>query len=146
CDYNAPLVSERFGRHMARDRFAALWRNVVALIRKKRLGRFDVVDLDKMPETIGAEANPFAALNVRAHPSNAHLATLSGDWDSFYAAKRSSATRKTERKKLRQLVEHGEVRLVHAENQEDRAQVLNVLMQQKSDWFTRMGVNNIFKR
>ena len=44
--------------------------------------------------------------------SGAYLANLPSDWEAFYAAKRSSATRKRERRQLRQLAEHGAVRLV----------------------------------
>jgi CelD/BcsL family acetyltransferase involved in cellulose biosynthesis len=144
CDYNGPLLSEQFLRHAGVSRFALLWRDVIKLVRKTTRRRFDFIDLQRMPETVGAEANPFLALKVLAHPSAAHVASLGENWDAFYTAKRSSATRKTERKKLRQLGEHGEVRFVPAQESGERAWILNTLMEQKSQWFAKQGVKNIF--
>ena len=65
-----------------------------------------------MPEAVGAQRNPFLDLKVRANPSGAYVAMLGGDWDAFYAAKRSSSTRKRERRQFKHLAEHGEVRFV----------------------------------
>jgi len=144
CDYNGPLLSPRFTRH-AED-FAQLWRDVVALLRKARIARFDFIDLGKMPQTVGAQANPFLALKVLDHPCGAHVANLGENWEAYYTANRSAATRKKERKKLRQLGELGEVRFVEAQARADRAEILSTLIGQKSRWFARVGVKNIFAR
>ena len=63
-----------------------------------------------MPEAIGEQANPFCALRLTPHVNDAYLTALVGDWETYYAAKRSSATRRTDRKKQRRLAEYGEVR------------------------------------
>lgn len=146
CDYNAPLLSERFVGQADAGRFAHIWRDVMKLIRKKSVGRFDFVDLGKMPETVGGEANPFLALKVQDHPSGAHLAGLGGDWETFYAAKRSPATRKKERKRLKQFGEFGELRFVDAQDEIGRTSVVRELIAQKSHWFARMGVRDIFSK
>jgi CelD/BcsL family acetyltransferase involved in cellulose biosynthesis len=146
CDYNAPLLGPQFSARMSAERFALAWRDVIALLRADPRLRFDLIDLQKMPETVGAQRNPFLDLAVRAHPSGAYVANLGRDWETFYAAKRSSATRKRERRQLKQLAEHGEVRFVNVEEHDDIERTLTTLIEQKSRAFARMGVENLFAR
>ena len=94
CDYNAPLLAERFSAHVSVERFMLAWRDIIRLLRSDPRFRFDLIDLQKMPECVGAQRNPFLDLDVRVHPSGAYAAALGADWDAFYAAKRSSSTRK----------------------------------------------------
>src|SRR5262245_14786846 len=98
CDYNAPLLAKDFSRNLSAERFIELWRDIIALLRSDPRFSFDFVDLQKMPETVGTQRNPFLDLPVLAHPSGAYVANLDGGWEKFYAAKRSSATRKRERR------------------------------------------------
>ena len=146
CDYNAPLLDQSFSQHVDPERFVSLWQDVVKLLRADARFRFDCVDLQKMPETIGAQRNPFLALQVLAHPSGAYVAHLAGDWDRFYAAKRSSSTRKKERRQLKQLGEYGEVHFVDVQDRADRERTLETLLGQKSRSFAHMGVEDLFER
>jgi CelD/BcsL family acetyltransferase involved in cellulose biosynthesis len=116
------------------------------LLRSQPQFAFDLIDLQKMPETIGRQRNPFLGLPIQPHPSGAYIATLTDDWDTFYAAKRSSSTRKRERRQLKHLAEHGEVRFVDVQEPNDIARTLDGLIAQKSRAFARMGVENIFAR
>ena len=106
----------------------------------------DYIDLARMPATIGAVRNPFLALHPDRHPSGAYAATLFGDWETFYAAKRSASTRKTVRKQLKQLARHGEPAFVLVEGAADRRATLDVLMAQKAQSLARMGVENFFEQ
>jgi CelD/BcsL family acetyltransferase involved in cellulose biosynthesis len=146
CDYNAPLLAEGFARHVGANRFVELWQEITQLLRTNPRFRFDFVDLQKMPETIGAQRNPFLDLPVIPHPSGAYVANLDHDWDRFYAAKRSSSTRKKERKQLKHLAEYGEVRFVDVQDPQDIERTLATLIEQKSRAFARMGVEDIFAR
>jgi CelD/BcsL family acetyltransferase involved in cellulose biosynthesis len=146
CDYNAPLLAEQFSDHVSAERFVLVWRDVVKLLRANPRLRFDLIDLQKMPEMIGAQRNPFLDLQVLDHPSGAYVANLGDDWDTFYAAKRSSATRKKERKQLRQLAEHGEVRFVDVTDRDEITRTLETLFGQKARAFARMGVDDLFER
>ena len=146
CDYNAPLLASHFSDRMSAERFLLVWRDAIARLRAQARFRFDLIDLQKMPETVGSQRNPFLDLPVHAHPSNAYVALLGADWDAFYAAKRSSATRKRERRQLKHLAEHGEVRFVEAEADDDVARTLATLIAQKSRAFARMGVDDLFAR
>jgi CelD/BcsL family acetyltransferase involved in cellulose biosynthesis len=108
--------------------------------------KHDVVELTQMPEMVGAQANPFVQLQVGLNPSGAHLTQLAGAWDEFYTARRSSGTRRRDRTKLKRLAEHGEVRLVDPTDMADIARTLETLIDQKSQAFARMGVQNLFAR
>jgi CelD/BcsL family acetyltransferase involved in cellulose biosynthesis len=146
CDYNAPLLAEDFSQRVEPARFVALWDEIVGLLRGQAQFGFDLIDLQKMPETVGAQRNPFLSLPTQPHPSGAYIATLADDWDTFYAAKRSSSTRKRERRQLKHLAEHGEVRFVDVQETDDIARTLDALITQKSRAFARMGVEDIFAR
>jgi CelD/BcsL family acetyltransferase involved in cellulose biosynthesis len=146
CDYNAPLLAEDFSKYLSADRFVQLWQEIVRLLQANPRFRFDFVDLQKMPEMIGAQKNPFLDLPVLDHPSGAYVATLDGDWERFYAAKRSSSTRKRERRQLKHLAEYGEVRFVDVQDPLDIERTLDTLIDQKSRSFARMGVQDIFAR
>jgi CelD/BcsL family acetyltransferase involved in cellulose biosynthesis len=98
-----------------------------------------------MPATIGAQANPFVGLDVMLNASGAYQASLGADWEKFYSAKRSSATRRRDRTKLKRLAELGEVRFV-TPDAADTAATLEALVQQKRRAFARMGVPDLFAR
>src|SRR5262249_26592280 len=131
CDYNAPLLGERLREHLGTDGFAPLWGDILALLRSSPRFRFDLIDLHRMPETVGRQVNPFVDLAVTLHPSGAHVATLGDDWEKFYAAKRSSATRKRERGKLKQMAERGEIGFADVHDGIDTVHTMDVLMAQK---------------
>ena len=146
CDYNAPLLAADFAQRLDATRFVGLWDQIVSLLRSQAEFRFDFIDLEKMPETVGAQRNPFLSLPLRPHPSGAYVATLADDWEKFYAAKRSSSTRKRERRQLKHLAEHGDVRFVDVRETDDITRSLEALIAQKSRAFARMGVEDIFAR
>lgn len=143
CDYNGPLLAPDFASRVAASRFVGLWREITALLQAQPNLRFDVAVLDKLPETVGAQPNPFLALNVRLNPSGAHFAHLGGDWESFHLARRSSATRRRDRTRRKRLGELGDLRFV---TPADAAETLETLFVQKAKSFARMGVANLFAR
>jgi CelD/BcsL family acetyltransferase involved in cellulose biosynthesis len=145
-DYNAPLLSPGFAKHPATKDFAAVWKGVVQLLLSDPRFQFDLIDLPKMPKTVGRQDNPFLSLATVPNRSGAYVTTLAGDWEAYYAAKRSSATRKTARKKQRQLEENGVVQLVEIQHPADAERTLDALVSQKSRFFARLGVENIFER
>src|SRR5262249_41722367 len=86
------------------------------------------------------------SLPTHRNASSAHVATLGRSWEEFYKAKRSSETRKKERKQLRRLGELGDMRFVNVEDKPEIARTIETLMQQKSRTFARMGVEDLFAR
>ena len=145
CDYNAPLLAPDFTARAGQD-FAALWQGICRLVRATPALRHDTIALAKMPAMIGAQPNPMLCLDVQLNPSGAYATVLGADWEQFYTAKRSSATRRRDRTKLKRLGELGEVRFVDPASADEVAATLEVLIAQKSKSFARMGVPNMFAR
>jgi CelD/BcsL family acetyltransferase involved in cellulose biosynthesis len=145
-DYNAPLLAQRFSGHPVAEDFPSVWNAVVALLQSNARYHFDLVDLPKMPETVGAQKNPFLQLSVLPNRSGAYLTTLGDNWEQYYAAKRSASTRKTARRKQKQLEGYGKLNFINDVPLEASAQTLDTLIEQKSGLLGRMGVENIFQR
>jgi CelD/BcsL family acetyltransferase involved in cellulose biosynthesis len=144
CDYNAPLLAHDFADHVAPAEFRALWSQICAQLQNSPQHRHDIIDLTKMPVTVGRQDNPFMQLDVGLNPSGAHLTQLQGTWDEFYQARRSSSTRRRDRTKRKRLGEIGEVRFITPQAADDIARTMETLIEQKSKSFAHMGVANIF--
>jgi len=144
CDYNAPLLAPDFARRLDAAAFAALWRRVLEAIAAR--APFDIVRLEKMPAAVGAQANPMTALAVTLNPSGCYATALGADFQSFYEAKRSSATRARDRSKRKRLAACGDIAFVTAADAASANAVLDVLMTQKAAAFAKRGIGNIFAR
>jgi CelD/BcsL family acetyltransferase involved in cellulose biosynthesis len=142
-DYNAPLLAPDFAA-LAPDGFLPLWRDIRATLQASPASRHDVIAFDKMPTKVGTQPNPMLALNVQLHPSGAYETPLPGDWEQFYASKRSSSTRRRDRTKLKRLGELGPIKFVNPDSVAELALTFDLLVQQKSKAFARMGVPNLF--
>jgi len=143
-DYNAPLLAPDFTQQMTAEEFKSVWHSILA--RLKSCIRFDIIELDKMPDMVGAQPNPMLVLPVALNPSGAYATPLAAGWDEFYAAKRSSSTRRRDRTKRKRLAEFGEIKLVTADSIETIRATLEILAAQKARAFSRMGVANLFAR
>jgi D-aspartate ligase len=143
-DYNAPLLAPDFSARTRPEDFLAAWHELLVQMQCEPLLRHDWIEFEKMPEAVGAQANPFVHLGVTPNRSNAHLAHLGTDWEEFYRTKRSSATRRRDRSKLRHMAQFGEVRFVTAADTDEARRTLEILMDQKSLAFARKGVADIF--
>jgi CelD/BcsL family acetyltransferase involved in cellulose biosynthesis len=146
CDYNAPLIAKGFSGERAAADFPALWADIRERLQSNPQHHHDLIDLTKMPETLGGQPHPFLQLDVRLNPSGAHLVRLHGTWEQFYTNARSSATRRRDRTKRKRLGEMGEVRFVNPDSAEEIARTIGVLIAQKAKAFARMGVEDIFAR
>jgi CelD/BcsL family acetyltransferase involved in cellulose biosynthesis len=146
CDYNAPLLARDFPQRVAPERFLAAWRDLREQMQRDPQLRHDWIELEKMPQMVGTQTNPFLALDVTANASGAHLTQLGDDWEKFYYAKRSSATRRRDRAKRRHMTEYGEVRFVTATEIDDARRTLETLIDQKHRTFARRGIPDIFLR
>lgn len=142
-DYNAPLLAPDFQRAVG-PRFPELWREICARLQAAPAHRHDLVLLDKMPERVGDQPNPFLRLEVAPHPSGAYLTTLFGPWEAIYLARRSPGGRKRDRNKRRRLADAGAVRMVTPVEFAERESTLLALIDQKQKSFARMGVRNLF--
>jgi CelD/BcsL family acetyltransferase involved in cellulose biosynthesis len=146
CDYNAPLLSPHGGERLEHAQFEALWHEVLRRVRENPRLRFDMVRLDKMPEMLRCQPNPMLALPVMLHPSGSYATPLAETWDAFYAAKRSPSTRRRDRTKRNRLAALGEIAFVTPESDTSVRAALDVLIAQKSAFFAKRGIPNLFER
>jgi CelD/BcsL family acetyltransferase involved in cellulose biosynthesis len=144
ADYNAPLLATKFRTHVPPGQFAPVWEQIISLIWSEF--HFDVVELDKMPAVVGSQSNPFCDLPVLVAEYSAHATTLAESWGEFYPSKISSTSRQTDRRKLRRLAEHGDVRFVQVEEPQDIKDTFAALVEQKRASYARMGVADMFER
>ena len=144
CDYHAPLLAPDFSRRVTPDRFLAAWRQLQDQMQRDPLLRFDWIEFEKMPQTIGGQINPFTHLRISPNASGVHMTQLGDDWVKFYAAKRSSATRRRDRAKLKHMSEYGEIRFITASDPDDARRTLATLIDQKSRALASKGIADIF--
>ena len=146
CDYNAPLLAATFSTRIDAKHFMAMWENIARCLQDNPRLHYDSIILTKMPETVGAQQNPMRHLGGTINASGAYLTHLTGDWETYYTTKRSSATRRHDRSKRRRLAEFGEVKFVNPAGDSETLRTLDALMAQKARWFAHMGVVNLFAK
>jgi CelD/BcsL family acetyltransferase involved in cellulose biosynthesis len=146
CDYNAPILAADCFERLDPAAFKPLWDDVVARLQADPRSRHDLIRLQKMPPEINGRPNPMLSLTVSLNPSGSYATALSGDWEGFYKAKRSSATRRRDRSKRNHLAEAGPVSFVTAETPAAALNTLSLLVEQKSATFARHGIRNLFER
>jgi CelD/BcsL family acetyltransferase involved in cellulose biosynthesis len=142
CDYQGPVLSRNFALRVRPGQFKAMWAQI-----REMLPEHDIVELTRMPERIGGQANPFMQLGSLAqHASSAHMTRLKPTWDEYYDGKRSSGSKKRDRQKRRKIEEFGETVLVTPTDKTEIARTVEALIEQKSATFARMGVVNMFNK
>jgi CelD/BcsL family acetyltransferase involved in cellulose biosynthesis len=146
CDYNAPLLARDFAQRVGPDRFLALWREVLATLQAGGELRYDWIEFEKMPHTVGVQSNPFINLGVAPNANSAHITQLGDDWETFYRERRSSATRRRDRSKRKHLSEFGEICFETVVEPDDLRRTLDTLWEQKRRIFARKGIGDIFAR
>lgn len=146
CDYNAPLLARDFSQRVEPARFLDLWRELQLRLQSDPELRYDWIELEKMPQTVGVQANPFINLGVVPNANSAHITQLGPDWESFYRDRRSSATRRRDRTKRKRMEAFGEIRFETAAEPDDLRRTLDTLWAQKKRIFAHKGIADIFAR
>jgi CelD/BcsL family acetyltransferase involved in cellulose biosynthesis len=80
CDYNAPSLAPGVSARLKGATFGLLWRQIVQRLRCETDLKFDLINLEKMPDRVGAQCNPMRALSCRPHRSGAYVTQLGSDW------------------------------------------------------------------
>ena len=145
-DYNAPLLARDFAQRVSPDSFRAIWQELRIRMQCQPRLRHDWIELEKMPQTISGQVNPFFHLSHALNPSGAHFAQLSADWKQFYCAKRSSATRRRDRAKRKHMSQFGEVSFLTSADADDTRRTLETLMAQKGRLLAHRGIADMFAR
>jgi CelD/BcsL family acetyltransferase involved in cellulose biosynthesis len=146
CDYNAPLLARGFSERITPSRFLAVWAELCRRMQADPDITPDWIEFEKMPETVGVEINPFTHLRTMPNADSAYITQLGGDWDSFYLAKRSSATRRHDRAKRKHMERYGKISFTTALKPVDIARTFETLWEQKKRIFARKGITDLFAR
>ena len=139
----APLLAHDFSQRIGAAQFVLLWREIEQLLCARL--RHDVLDLGKIPETVGGQANPMLALPLTPHANDSYLVKLTGSWDEFYAAKRSASWRKTDKKKRNRLAKFGDVTFTTVTDSAEIERAIDALIEQKKSSYANLGVANMFE-
>lgn len=139
----APLLARDFAKRVNGAQFKVLWGEVEQFLRGRL--HHDLLDLGKIPETVGTQANPMCALALTPHANDSYLVRLAGTWDEFYAAKRSSSWRKTDKKKRNRLAKFGDVQFTTVTERADIEHTIDALIDQKKSSYASLGVANMFE-
>ena len=144
-------ITRRYWRGIFRSawsptRFLDLWREFGSPLQSDPELRYDWIELEKMPQTVGVQANPFINLGVVPNANSAHITQLGPDWKSFYRDRRSSATRRRDRTKRKRMEAFGEIRFETAAEPDDLRRTLDTLWAQKKRTFAHKGIADIFAR
>ncbi len=145
-DYNAPILGREFSQRVTADQFLTAWRQLLERLQREPLLRHHWIELERMPQRIGGQINPFTRLPVSVNASGTHITALGDDWEKFYVAKRSSATRRRDRSKRKHLSKFGELQFITSTDASDAQRTLTTLMDQKSRSLAHKGVSDMFAR
>jgi CelD/BcsL family acetyltransferase involved in cellulose biosynthesis len=137
-DYLAPLLSPDWEQRLSREGFLALWRAIECL-----LPPFDALCLERQPEYIQGKPNPMLWLGAWRHPSSAHVATLSGNFEAFLRDRHGAGWLGAERRKERRLANAGRLAFVVADGS-NAAPLLEAMIVQKSAHYRALGVKDLF--
>lgn len=137
-DYHGPLLAPDWRAMLNGRPFAGIWAAV-----RRRLPAHDLVFLEKQPERIGSQPNPFLELPCVPHPSNAHHATLSGSYNAFLDSHRSADSRRRDRSRERRLAQLGALNFRVAHDPADARHIAAVMLRQKSLALHRLGAYDL---
>lgn len=123
-DYNAPVLLQP-AKEIAPLDMAEIWASIV-----RALPGFDLVVLEKIPQTMNGIPNPLAHLGARPDQRSGHILHLNGTWETY--ANAALPRRQDSRRKRRQLSEMGPIRLEVAATEAEAARFLSVMVRQKT--------------
>ncbi len=149
ADYHCPILCRNFSETEYGEHFDELWPMITS-----QLGGYDIIYLDKQPETINGQANPMLGLSKEIHEYSFSV-NIKGSWDDFYKRVRKSRLRADSRRKKRRLSELGELKFVIINDAERIKEIVQKMIEQKrrrydetfsTDLFADNSVRKFFHR
>ncbi|MBX9930357.1 MAG: GNAT family N-acetyltransferase [Methylobacterium sp.] len=122
-DYNAPIL----GPAAPQDRTgaASLWQAL-----RRALPSADVIELRKMPATIGGQPNPFALLDALPCALSGNVVHTGDDWESYHRTLRKTVRKELERS-WRVFTRHPEATFKPVSDPAERRRVLAAIEEQQ---------------
>ena len=138
-DYHGPILNKCYSSNLSAIPFKKIWSDI-----RTQLPPHNAIDLQKQPEFIIEQRNPFLFLDCTPHTSSAHFTRLVGPIESFIKSKRSSEWSRKLRSKQKRLKALGELKSILVTKKQDIDKILPEMFSQKAISYKAMGVENIF--
>jgi len=129
---------------------AAVWQDATAadaadlMTEAGRAAGIDLFLLPHVPRRWNGHDNPLAKLPARPSANPAYRGALGRDVEATLRELRGTSGLRKLRAKERKLVERGTLAHVVARTADERAMILDAFQRQKSAWFAREGIDDIF--
>ena len=140
-DYQGPLLCKNFSSLVNADQFSGLWNKILA-----ELPQVDAICLERQPNSMTVQSNPFIFSSCIQHASSAHQASLTDSIESYIKQRRGSKWISTERRKQKRLEERGKLSFEVAQTESEINLFLDTMVSQKSESYRILGVRNIFSQ
>ncbi len=138
-DFHGPLLapgSDLFSRYT----FLKVWSRVLSAV-----DPIDCIRLQRLQPLISDTPNPFVQyLDSQPHDDNFVL-TIDGDWDTYLKSQFGGRSRRTMRRKRRNLETLGELKFEVIADADDHVQPMNALFGMKHQRATRTGICDLFR-
>lgn len=141
ANYQFGLFSRQWLETVGPTEFGDLWRDIIAA-----LPAFDLVCFADQPETWDGFRNPFFHLPHQRSANRSHVLHLTGDYEALYASKRSSATRRSARKRDKRLEQEGLVEFRRPGSRAEATAALETLFRHKLQQMAAIGVGDVYGR
>ncbi len=138
--YHSGLFSKRCRELVTKANGKKFWSLVFAA-----LPRVDAFAGYGLPQFEVEAGNPLQWLPLFSSGCNAYRLELNDDWDVIYNAATNAKARSNDRRCERRLSEMGGLRFRIAVSRDERLDLLNVLIAQKSARLNEQGIPNIFE-
>ncbi len=135
--YTGGLFRPTFLNQLSKTDFLNLWSRVIAL-----LPPFDIVQFLAQTPVIDGQANPTTHLGARANASPYFCITIDAEWEDLHRQRRSKSTRRSERRRERQLNEIGPMKFETHYEGPALEQATDVMFKQRSARFSEQGIHD----
>lgn len=135
--YTGGLFRAPFLQELSKVEFLDLWSKMTDL-----LPAFDIAQfLTQMP-SLNGQVNPTTHLGAKQSASPYFCITIGADWESFHLERRSRTTRRSERRRERQLSQIGPLMFEAHYDGSPLAEATEVMFEQRSARFAELGIHD----
>ncbi len=135
--YTGGLFRPSFLNQLSKTDFLDLWSRVVEV-----LPPFDIVQFLAQMPMIDGEVNPTTHLGAKENASPYFCITIDAEWEDLHRQRRSKSTRRSERRRERQLNEIGPMKFETHYDGPALAQATEVMFKQRSARFGEQGIHD----